>query len=287
MIFKSLFILFSFIFFFCWGFGSYHLKIFPYQQIKNIVKNGEISDKTVNLEKHREWANNLVKGGYILHVRHAMREKWTDVTAYDAIELIGNVDARESTFSRAVCLTEKGIEDAKLLGKAFELAGVKISYVLSSPSCRSRETAIFAFKKINQIEPSILHRTAQKSSQHILMGRKLREELDKVKLNENENIVISGHAGTLDIDYGNGVGIVDVNNIGSMDQRLETGIVIIEKVGEKYIAQHKFNSIYEFVNNFFDLPEEDTSNGKFLFNRGFYSPENIKSGFIFDPNDTG
>ena len=110
MIFKSLFILFSFIFFFCWGFGSYHLKIFPYQQIKNIVKNGEISDKTVNLEKHREWANNLVKGGYILHVRHAMREKWTDVTAYDAIELIGNVDARESTFSRAVCLTEKGIK---------------------------------------------------------------------------------------------------------------------------------------------------------------------------------
>ena len=40
----------------------------------------------------------------------------------------------------------------------------------------------------------------------------------------------TGHGGTLDVDYGNGVGIVDVNNVGSMDQRLETGIVILSLI---------------------------------------------------------
>ena len=55
-----------------------------------------------------------------------------------------------------------------------------------------------------------------------------------------------------------------------MDQRLETGIVVIERVNDKYIARHKFNSIYQFINNYFDLPIEDKSNGKFLFNDNYY-----------------
>ena len=216
-----------------------------------------------------------------------MREKWADVTAYDAIELLENADARKKSYYRAVCLTEKGIEDAKLMNRAFELAGLQVSYVLSSPSCRSRETAIFAFKKIDQIEPSILHRTAQKPSQHILMGNKLRKELDKIKIVKSKNIIISGHAGTLDIDYGNGVGIVDKKDIEQMDDRLETGIVVIERKNNKYIAKHKFNSIYQFVNHYFDLPVEDNSKDKFLFDNNYYNPQNIKSGFIFHPNDTG
>ena len=269
------------------GFFSYHFKFFPYNELRNLYKNSTYEDKSINLDQHRIWAKKIVQGGYILHVRHAMREKWADVTAYDAIELLDNVDARKSSYYRAVCLTEKGIEDAKLINRAFELSGLEISHVLSSPSCRSRETAIFGFKRIDQIEPAILHRTAQKNSQHILMGKKLRKELDKIKIFNNKNIIISGHGGTLDIDFANGVGIVDVKEIDNMDQRLETGIIVIERVNDKYIARHKFNSIYQFVNNYFDLPMKDKSNGKFLFNDNYYNPSNIKSGFIFHPNDTG
>ena len=76
-----------------------------------------------------------------------------------------------------------------MINRAFELLCLEISYVLS-PSCRSRETAIFGFKRIDQIEPSILHRTAQKKSQHILMGKKLRKELDKIKIFKNKNVII-------------------------------------------------------------------------------------------------
>ena len=43
--------------------------------------------------------------------------------------MINKIDARESTFYRATCLTERGIEDAKLLGKIFKHANVKISKI--------------------------------------------------------------------------------------------------------------------------------------------------------------
>ena len=284
----SLFLLLGFFL----GVSFYHFKFFPFYQIKKIVENfrGDQDKKSVDkdlLEKHTIWAKKIVEGGYILHIRHAMREKWADVTAYDAIELMDSADARKTSYFRAVCLTEKGVEDAKLINKVFELSGLKVSRVLSSPSCRARETAIFAFKRIDQIEPSILHRTAQKTSQHILMAKKLRNVLDKIKIEKSKNVIISGHGGTLEFDYENGFGIVDIKEIDKMDDRLETGIIVIERKDNKYIARHKFNSIYEFVNNFFDLPSEDNSNGKFLNDNNDYNPLNIKPGFIFHPDDTG
>lgn len=279
------------------GVSFYHFKFFPFNQInktfeyfKEDQESKSLKKKSDNKDlrdKHKIWAKKIVEGGYILHIRHAMREKWVDVTAYDALELMDSVDARKTSYFRAVCLTEKGVEDAKLMNKVFELSGLKVSRVLSSPSCRSRETAIFAFKRIDQIEPSILHRTAQKTSQHIPMGNKLRNELDKIKIEKYKNIIISGHGGTLDVDYENGVGIVDIKEIDIMDDRLETGIIVIERKNNKYIARHKFKSIYEFVTNFFDLPLEDNSDGKFLFDNNDYNPLNIKPGFIFHPDDTG
>ena len=289
-IFIKLFILLIFTAFaFAWGFGSYHFKLFPYNEIKKIVKHEQSNniDYGKISEQNKIWAKKIIKGGYILHIRHAMREKWGDVTAFDAIELLNNIDARKSSFYRAVCLTEKGIEEAKLINKLFRYLDIKVSYVVSSPSCRARETAIFAFQRIDQVEPSILHRTAQMSTQHVSMGNKLRSVIDKVEIKPGHNVIISGHGGTLSIDYANGVGIVDVNETLEIDDRKETGIVVIEKNGDKYIARHKFYSIYHLANNILELPKDDKSEGKFLFDNGIYNPLNIKSGFIFHTDDTG
>lgn len=281
--------LFTLIFGFLWGFSSYHFKYFPYNEIKKIVKHKPKDPINYSLvtEKNKIWAKKIIKGGYILHIRHAMREKWGDVTAFDAIELINNLDARNTSFYRAVCLTEKGIEEAKLINKIFEILKIRVSYVVSSPSCRARETAIFAFKRIDQIEPSILHRTAQINDQHIAMGKKLRSVIEAIPIKPNENIIISGHGGTLSIDYSNNVGIVDVNEVSDMDNRKETGIIVIEKKGNQFIARHKFYSIYHLINNILLLPIKDQSGDKFIFKDSIYDPENIKSGFIYHPNDTG
>ena len=271
---------------FSWGFISHRHQLFPYNEIKFLV--GQIKGKEVNYDSlesnnlNKQWATKIAKGGYILHIRHAMREKWEDVTAYDAIELYDNKDARRESYYRAVCLTQKGIEDSKLVGRVFEILKINVSKVLSSPSCRSRETAIYAFKQIDQIEPSILHRTAQRPDQHIQMGRKLREVIDDIEIQPGSNIVISGHGGTLQFDLNNEVGIVDVNNVSDIDDRRETGIIVIEKKGEKLIAQHKFNSIHDIANNLILLPVDDISEGKFLFSNQSYEPENVNSGFIFN-----
>lgn len=259
--------------------------IFPINFAKKILKNNKY---TKSESDHVYWVNQIKKGGYILHVRHASREKWSTNVAYDGIELLYNLDARNTSFSRAVCLTEKGIEDSKLINEVFRALKISISNVISSPSCRARETAMIAFSRIDRIEPSLLHRTAIMKEQHKDMGRKLREVVDSLELNQSENIILSGHGGTLSYDYRNKVGIIDIMKVINIDDRLETGIVVIEKVNDKYIARHKFNNIKDIAINGIKLPINDKSNGKFLWdigNNNAYNPSNVKSGYLHDHGD--
>jgi broad specificity phosphatase PhoE len=133
------------------------------------------------------------------------------------------------SFAKAVCLTEKGIEDAKLIGEVFKVLNIPVGHVVSSPSCRARETAIFAFERIDRIEPSLLHRTAMREDQHILMGNKIREVVENIKIEDGKNIILSGHGGTLSNDFKNKVGIIDETEVDDIDERLETGIIVIEQ----------------------------------------------------------
>ncbi len=260
--------------------GSFQVKALFTERLINETKS---DGKTKSDEK---WAKELVKGGYILHIRHAMREKFTgSVTTYDAIELLNKDNARDTDYHRAVCLTERGVLDSKAVGKTFDLAGINVSYVVSSPSCRARETAIFAFNRIDQIEPAILHRTAQMNSQHKIYGDKLRSIVDAIPIKENTNIVISGHGGTLSYDIKNKTGIVDIDETDEIDNRNETGIVVIERKDGKYIARHKFYSINSIAKSLLELPVNNEGLEKFVFKPGDkYEPKNINRGFIFIPN---
>ena len=238
-----------------------------------------------NIASDQKWAQEIVKGGYILHIRHGMREKFKgSVTTFDAIELLSKDDARKTDYHRAVCLTERGILDSKAVGKVFDLAGIKVSYVVSSPSCRARETAIFAFNRIDQVEPSILHRSAQMKSQHKANGEKLRSIIDAIPIEEGSNIVISGHGNTLSYDIRNKTGIVDIDETNEIDNRNETGIVVIERKDGKYIARHKFYSINGIANQLLELPINNDGLDKFIFKPGdTYNPKNVNKGFIFVP----
>jgi hypothetical protein len=84
-------------------------------------------------ENNKLWAERVVAGGYILHFRHAQREKWHDSAAFDAYEAANGIDASTSSFARATCLTEQGVEEAKLIGKVFEMVGVKVAQVFPAP----------------------------------------------------------------------------------------------------------------------------------------------------------
>src|SRR5262245_8295739 len=79
----------------------------------------------VNYDKDKYWTDKIRAGGYILYVRHAQREKWEDVTGFDMVELATKTDASKASYKKAVCLTERGIEESKLIGQVFRLARVK------------------------------------------------------------------------------------------------------------------------------------------------------------------
>ena len=78
-------------------------------------------NSTDYIKEDKIWFNEILNNpGYILFFRHAEREKWLDVKFYDAIELEDNIAAEEFSFSKAVCLSSRGVEQAKMMGEYFK-----------------------------------------------------------------------------------------------------------------------------------------------------------------------
>lgn len=170
-------------------------EVFPHQLFKPLLSlTGDLinSDNptTVAVKKesinqaelNKQWAKNVISGGYILHFRHVQREKLNDVQAFDAYELKKGIDAEHASFSRAVCLTPQGVEEAKLIGNIFAFEKVRISFVVSSPSCRARQTAMHAFGRIDAINNALLHRTAMMKYQHFVFAKELRRLMEIVEM---------------------------------------------------------------------------------------------------------
>jgi broad specificity phosphatase PhoE len=206
-----------------------------------------------NYDGDRYWAGKIRAGGYILYVRHAQREKWEDVTGFDMVELVTQADGSRASYKRAVCLTEQGIEESKLIGEVFRLAEIKVDKIVSSPSCRSRQTAMYAFGRVDAIANSLLHRTAVMRDQHEEFARDLRRIIDRLEPKPGSNVVLSGHAGTFRFDKGI---LLDKDETGDPDGRHETGFVVLEKANGKLIARHKFLSIRHLANATIKLPLE-------------------------------
>ena len=144
------------------------------------------------------WANNIKKGGYVLWFRHAHRNKWDESVAYlDAYALKNNIDEAKSSFSDGTCLSQRGVQGAKILGKIMLENQIKISEIWSSPSCRSKETAMIAFGRIDKIYNCILHGSAININQHKACALRMKNLVLNHKLKNNQNLVISGHGNTL------------------------------------------------------------------------------------------
>jgi phosphohistidine phosphatase SixA len=210
------------------------------------------------------WANEIAKGGYILHFRHAEREWWIDVTAFDAVELKDKANGEKTSYASAVCLTNRGKEESKVIGKVFAYNKVKISQVISSPSCRARQTASLAFGRIDAVDNSLLHRSAIMKSQREEFDTQLRDLLLSVKIKSGTNVALVGHANTLVYDgntvldreenvalspsekndqYGNPIPNVKLIDVES---RNPTGFVVLKRIGGKIYVKHMYNSIKDY-----------------------------------------
>ncbi len=211
----------------------------------------------------RKIAKDIINGGYILLFRHAHRDKWPDVTMYDALELINNEDGEKKYYKNAVCLSEEiGIPQAKAMGEFISKLNIPIGKVISSSSCRSRQTAKYTFGKYDAIDPILLHFYGEPfgpfdsdtPTVHFLKVKKLLLSVAPVS---GKNTIISGHNNTIRpfmLD-----GFMDSKNPIDKEFLLgEGGFHVLKVVNGQLIYVTKFNTFQAFANKFIDRPKTYT-----------------------------
>ena len=190
-------------------------------------------DKNQDIQKELKiagWIDKLKKGGYLIYLRHANREKWPEHKSFDIHEFASKIqDASQTPFKRAVCLSDQGIEEAKLIGETFKRETIPVGRVVSSPSCRAKQTATYAFGKFDAIENSLLLPDIQSDAYSHETVNQLIAFLKAVEIKPGTNTVISAHGGTLERFRGEAIK-------GDMPMVLETGFHIIERGSDNKLA---------------------------------------------------
>jgi phosphohistidine phosphatase SixA len=235
------------------GANQYRLSGWPFGQGIFV---GAWREEIKNKSKERDrqvalWSEKLKKGGYILYMRHANREKWHNFVAFDVYALKSNVqDASQTSFKRAVCLSEQGVEEAKMIGKIFELAKIPVGTVVSSPSCRAKQTAAYAFGRFDRVEDSLLFPGLRSKNEPQESSDQLIRLLSKVEIKPDTNTVISAHGGTLEAYMGGAI-------TGDTSKVNETGFHIIERRSDgKLVIVFNFESIMELAINVINSPQQ-------------------------------
>lgn len=186
-----------------------------------------------------ELAKKILNGGYILFFRHAEREKWIDVQMYDAIETNKKLLAENTYFKNAVCLSKRGLVQARLMGEIIKDVNLPIEKVISSPSCRARQTAELTFGGYDKIDNIFMHGgpffETNKS-----YGTKLKKKFLELIPPKNSNIIITAHGNTIDsIDFDK------IENNTKFDLE-EGGFYVMKIDGKELILVDKFYSFHEF-----------------------------------------
>ena len=61
------------------------------------------------------------------------------------VSVITDLDAENEYFSKAVCLNDRGLVQGRAIGEIIKKVNIPYHVVVSSPSCRARQTAKLAF----------------------------------------------------------------------------------------------------------------------------------------------
>jgi broad specificity phosphatase PhoE len=199
-------------------------------------------------EKNIFWAQEILKGGYILHFRHAERDKWLDVHMYDLLESKfhdkgedGTAFAESQYYKAAVCLNDRGLVQARAMGQVIKKVNLPISLVITSPSCRARQTADLAFGGYGKMDLLLLHEgvfSENLENYH----QKLENLYRDIEVSPDKNVVISSHNSVFNSamilngsDYPDGYFEVE-----------EGGFYVISTSSDGLKLEHKFKNFLDF-----------------------------------------
>ena len=202
-----------------------------------------------------EWSQELLKGGYILFFRHAEREKWIDVQMYDALEsdlhnngLNDSRYAENTYFAKAVCLNTRGKVQTKAMQEVIAHSKLPFDYVVSSPSCRARQTATNVFGGYNRLDRILVHKGPYFENMKE-RNKKLKDFLLQLPLDKNKNTIVSAHNGVVDNSWF--ANVLPKSNNGPLLHLEEGGFYVISKKDGELILEYEFNNFNHFAKNFF------------------------------------
>jgi phosphohistidine phosphatase SixA len=119
---------------------SFNSNLFP-NLFSSLPPSSSISEVDYNYEPTKTLITDLQKGGYVIFFRHTA----TDMKQKDRDPNLENCDGQRN-------LNQKGKEEAQQIGAAFRRFNIPVGEVLSSPFCRTLETAQIAFGKATKSE---------------------------------------------------------------------------------------------------------------------------------------
>ena len=201
-------------------------------------------------ENDKVWAKKLLEGGYILHFRHAERQKWIDVQMYDSLESdVHNNGINQSRlaekdyFKDAVCLNERGIIQAKAMGEHLKNIKFPIGIVISSPSCRSRQTAKLAFGGYEELKRILVHAGPYTESAKENTNKLVNLYLS-LPILKDTNTIVSSHNSVIHADM--------LENVSKKKLTLEEGgFYVISKKDNKLFLEHEFHNFNSFIRQFY------------------------------------
>ena len=152
------------------------------------------------------WAEKILEGGFILHFRHAERDKWIDVQMYDALESDVHQNGKNESryaendyFAQAVCLNDRGKIQAKAMGEHLANIELPIGAVVSSVSCRARQTAELAFGGYDSLHRLLVHKGPYNESKQQRL-ESLIEFYSSLSIEEGSNTIVSAHNSVVQCD---------------------------------------------------------------------------------------
>ena len=200
-----------------------------------------------------KYAKEILKGGYILFYRHAERykaEPYQQLQVYDAYEINNSIKAENTYFEKFVCLNDLGKIQAQMMGQIINDFNIKYSTVVSSSSCRARQTANIAFKKVDKSYNSLVHQgpwTETKKFFYDDVKKVILENIPK----KNENTMMVAHNSVI------GRHIFDKVFSENVEYFLqEGGFYLIEIKDGKLNLVYKFRSFNDFTAALYTRPKD-------------------------------
>ena len=243
--------------------GSFSIAflIITFSSLLNIYKNRtEIKKRAYPSQKldvnfggsdlDKKWAKEIMGGGYILHFRHAERDKWIDVQMYDALESDVHNNGNNKTrfaekdyFAKAVCLNERGLIQARAIGEHLKNINFPLGFIVSSPSCRSRQTADIAFGGYDELSRDLVH-TGPYTESVENRKKKLLNYYLNLPLENNKNTIVSAHNSVIFADL--------LSNSDDYNLKLEEGgFYVLSKDKNKLYLEHEFHNFNSFIRQFY------------------------------------